>query len=212
MLKKMIALLLVCILSLTGCSSHQTETLSSDDSPVQQSTIDTSRNTLSPEPISYLTYCSLNGSSKFEKNSINCAYYLNNLSILNAGKSIYHLPVLQIDNRLDIQNFLDEYGELFELEDAVSEVPSFVDITDNMDDSYFNSYSLLIVYIRDDITSKALKISYISKDKQSVVVHLIQEDDVSEMPSLGRLIIIPIEKHLIGENVSIDTILDDWVS
>lgn len=212
MSKKMIVFLLVCILSLAGCSNHPTETFSSNDSPIQQSTIDTSKNTLFPEPISFLTYCSLNGSSKFERNSINCAYYLNNLSIPNTGNSIYHLPVLHIGNRSDIQDFMDDYGELFEFEDAVSEAPSFVDVTDNMDDSYFNSYSLLIVYIRDDITSKALKISYIGKDEQSVVVHLIQEDVVSEMPHLGRLMIIPIEKHLIGENVSIDAILDDWVS
>ena len=74
------------------------------------------------------------------------------LAALNADKlsvsSVQHLPVFRFETAEELEEFKERFGDYFAMEHSLDErIPSFADITSKIDETYFESRTVFVVYV-----------------------------------------------------------------
>ncbi len=74
------------------------------------------------------------------------------LAALNADKlsvsSVQHLPVFRFETAEELEEFKERFGDYFAMEHSLDErFPSFADITSKIDETYFESRTVFVVYV-----------------------------------------------------------------
>ena len=59
-----------------------------------------------------------------------------------------HLPVFRFETAEELEEFKERFGDYFAMEHSLDErIPSFADITSKIDETYFESRTVFVVYV-----------------------------------------------------------------
>ena len=84
-------------------------------------------------------------------------------SCLNASKlqysSVQHLPIHKFDTRRELESFMDNAGAYLTMDDASKGVPSFTGTASRYDEAFFDTYTLIVVYIPSGNSGRTFRVS-----------------------------------------------------
>ena len=133
------------------------------------------------------------------------------LAALNADKlavsSVQHLPVFRFETAEDLEGFKERFGDYFAMEHSLDRlIPSFADITSKMDETYFESRTVFIVYVPSGSGSYRFGVDSVYRDSEALCIHIKEtgnpEDHTCDMA--GWFVVVSLEKALVEGVTDID--------
>ena len=89
------------------------------------------------------------------KSAVAYANWTDDMSIINNAinntelhfSSSMHLPIYKMESLDDLEQFIEIYDEHLTMDRGYNEVPSFLDVTSEYDESFFENNALFVVYL-----------------------------------------------------------------
>lgn len=125
---------------------------------------------------------------------------INDAVLLEGNK---HLPLIRFDDLVDLNNFKEEFCNIFTMDDSDESILSFNDVTSTMDELYFNDYVVFVVYLKVNDDFGQYDVEYIDQRGQTLTINICQIDETevtTEMES-GRFIIISVDRDIANRYV-----------
>lgn len=135
---------------------------------------------------------------------------------LNADKmhisSVQHLPIYKLDTKQDLENFKLSLGDVLSVDQGYDEIPSFNDATAKYDDAFFETDTLLVVYVPANSGSLRFGVSDVYCDGEYVCVHVKQTNnpEVVTDDMAGWFITVAIQDSMIRNCKSFDADLNNY--
>ena len=133
------------------------------------------------------------------------------LAALNADKlavsSVQHLPVFRFETAEDLEGFKERFGDYFAMEHSLDGlIPSFVDITSEMDEAYFEGRTVFVVYASSGSGSYRFGVNSIYMDGESLCIHIEEtgHPEVYTCDMSGWFVVVSLEKALVEGVTDID--------
>lgn len=134
---------------------------------------------------------------------------------LNADKmyisSVQHLPIYKLDTKQDLERFKQSLGEVFSMDQSYDEIPSFNDATAKYDNTFFDTNTLLVVYVPANSGSLRFGVGSVYCDAESVYVCVKQlnNPEVVTEDMAGWFLTVVIQDSAIIDCKSFDAYLDN---
>ena len=133
------------------------------------------------------------------------------LAALNSGKlaisSVRHLPVFCFEKAEELEGFKERFGDYFAMEHSLDGlIPSFVDITSEMDEAYFEGRTVFVVYASSGSGSYRFGVNSIYMDGESLCIHIEEtgHPEVYTCDMSGWFVVVSLEKALVEGVTDID--------
>ncbi len=101
-----------------------------------------------------------------------------NENCLNISKMVYsdvpRLPLLKFESKAELEAFQKEYQDTFSMEYGYDEMPSFVDVVKNYDDTFFTNHTLFLAYKEAGSGSLRFTISDVKKENGTLIFIISQ--------------------------------------
>lgn len=137
------------------------------------------------------------------------------LAALNSDKlavsSVQHLPVFRFETAEELEEFKDRFGDRFAMEHRLDGlIPSFADITSEMDEAYFKDRTVFVVYAPASSGSYRFGVDSIYQDSEALCIHIEEtaHPEVSTCDMSGWFVIVSLEKALVEGVTDIDADLN----
>ena len=129
---------------------------------------------------------------------------------LDADKFIYsdlpRLPLFKFDNKIQLDDFVNKYKDIFTMDHGMGDIPSFNDAIQDYDDEFFNEHSLMLAYQEASSGSFRYGITEVKKENGTLVLRVeklnnpeVYTDDMS-----GWFLMAEVEKEYIKDCTSFD--------
>lgn len=133
------------------------------------------------------------------------------LAALNADKlavsSVQHLPVFRFEAVEELEEFKERFGDYFAMEHSLDGlIPSFSGITSKMDEAYFESRTVFVVYAPSGSGSYRFGVNSIYMDGESLCIHIKEtgNPEVCTCDMAGWFVVVSLEKALAEGVTDID--------
>ena len=133
------------------------------------------------------------------------------LAALNADKlavtSVQHLPVFRFETAEELEEFKERFGDYFAMEHSLGElIPSFADITSKMDETYFESRTVFVVYVPSGSGSYRFGVDSVYRDSEALCIHIKEtgNPEVYTCDMAGWFVVVSLEKALVEGVTDID--------
>ena len=136
------------------------------------------------------------------------------MSSLNSDKmtisSVQHLPVFKFDSLSELESFKKAYGGSLTMDRGYDEMPSFNEATASYDDAFFESRSVVLVYVESSSGSYRYGVSSVALSGSELTVGIYQSFDPEAYTAnmAGWFITVELEKSDIKDCVSFDAVMD----
>ena len=140
---------------------------------------------------------------------------LQDKNCLNAGKFIFsdypRLATFKFETKDELNEFKNKYKDTFTMNQGYNEIASFDEITENYDDDFFNSHSLILAYIDASSGSFRYGISGIIKENDTLVIGVKKTNnpEVYTADMAGWFLMAEVTKDYIKDCKEFDTQLWD---
>lgn len=133
------------------------------------------------------------------------------LAALNSEKlavsSVQHLPVFRFEAPEELETFKERFSDDFAMEHRLDErIPSFVDATSEMDETYFGGRTVFVVYVPASSGSFRFGVSSIYKEVEALCIHIEEtehpENGTDDMA--GWFVVVSLEKALVADVTDVD--------
>lgn len=133
------------------------------------------------------------------------------LAALNSKKlavnSVQHLPVFRFEAPEELETFKERFSDDFAMEHRLDErIPSFVDATSEMDETYFGGRTVFVVYVPASSGSFRFGVSSIYKEVEALCIHIEEtehpENGTDDMA--GWFVVVSLEKALVADVTDVD--------
>ena len=91
--------------------------------------------------------------------------------------SIQHLAIFKFDSSTDLEQFKNDFADDFSFEQTRDDIQSFEMATKNIDDEYFKSDSLFIVYVPSISGSYRYKVENVTTKDENFTVYVKQANN-----------------------------------
>lgn len=110
--------------------------------------------------------------------------------------SVQHLPIHKMETLGELEQFKQNFGGALTMDQGYNEVPSFHQVTAEMDDAFFEEYTLLVIFVPATSGSLRFGVHSIYKDDSSICVHVEQTNnpEVVTMDLAGWFLTVPLAK------------------
>lgn len=131
-------------------------------------------------------------------------------SISENDRASNDMPVVRIDSTNELDSFIDSVSPYFTLEQPWDEVSSFKDASAEFTEEFFSSKTLFILYVWEGSSSVRHSISsvYTSDDELNITIDAWVPELFDEMMA-GWFITVAFDKGAVGEQVSINTVINE---
>lgn len=133
------------------------------------------------------------------------------LAALNSDKlaisSVRHLPVFCFETAEELEGFKERFGDYFAMEHSLDGlIPSFADITSEMDETYFEGRTVFVVYTPSGSGSYRFGVDSIYMDGESLCIHIEEtgHPEVYTCDMSGWFVVVSLEKALVEGVTDID--------
>ena len=133
------------------------------------------------------------------------------LAALNADKlsvsSVQHLPVFRFETAEELEEFKKRFGDYFAMEHSLDGlIPSFAGITSKMDETYFESHTVFIVYVPSGSGSCRFGMDSVYRDSESIFIHIKETGNPGDhtCDMAGWFVVVSLEKALVEGVTDID--------
>ena len=116
-----------------------------------------------------LVWVNYSGSAEFYFNALN----RDKLDV----NSIQHLAIFKFDSFRDLEQFKNDFADDFSFEQTRDGIQSFEMATENIDDEYFKSDSLFIVYVPSISGSYRYKVENVTTKSENFTVYVKQANN-----------------------------------
>ena len=136
---------------------------------------------------------------------------------LNALKlqysNVQHLPIHKFDTRQELDAFMANVGEFLSMNDSSKGVPAFTGTASRYDDSFFEDYSLMLVYIPSGNSGRTFRVSGIEVNhyNASFVMHIEEtaSAQIKEPKQSGWFMTAAVPNSMIADCTNFDAELSD---
>ena len=101
-------------------------------------------------------------------------WYEGYLPCLNSDKlsisSIRHLPILKFENLAELEQFKTDYADEFDMNQEYDEIPSFESSVSKMDKSFFEDYTVFLVYVSANSVSLRFGVNSVDIIENSLLI------------------------------------------
>lgn len=126
------------------------------------------------------------------------------LAALNSDKlsisSVQHLPVFRFETTQELEEFKERFGDHFAMEHSLDGlIPSFADITSEMDEAYFEGRTVFVVYVPASSGSYRFGVNSIYKEAEALCIHIEEtaHPEVCTCDMSGWFVVISLESNQI---------------
>ncbi len=133
---------------------------------------------------------------------------------LNRDKAVLsdtpHLPILRFDSAADLAAFKNTVRGVFATEHSYDEIPSFDTVTAEMDESFFDSNTLLLTYMWAGSCTWRYGVQDVAVANGTLTVHVQRIDnyEMGDCAMAGWFITISVPKDALSGVSSFDAVLD----
>ena len=122
------------------------------------------------------------------------------------SSSEYHLPVYVFNSKADLDRFRTAVSDILTTDHGYNEIPSFNEMTEGYDDSFFAEYSVILAYMPSSSGSFRYDIDSITVKGTYLCVNLVQTNDPETYTSdmAGWFIMAEADKSVIRDCTSYD--------
>ena len=103
------------------------------------------------------------------------------MSCLNTDKmsisSVQHLPIFKAESRAELDAFRARFEGVLDFDQGYDEVPSFQQVTAEMDEAYFAENTLFLVYVPAGSGSYRFAVDSVYLDETAICIHVKQTND-----------------------------------
>ncbi len=135
------------------------------------------------------------------------------MSCLNAEKmsisSVQHLPIFKLESLEELHSFQSRFSGILTFDQSWDEVPSFQQVTAEMDEAYFAENTLFLVYVTAGSCSDRFGLESLSLDETSLCirVHKTLDPEAGDCAMAGWLLPVPLSKSQCAGLVDFDAYL-----
>lgn len=135
------------------------------------------------------------------------------LPCLNADKfhisSVMHLPILKFESLNELEQFKSDYKDKFAMEASYDEVPSFKEVTSDMDDSFFEENTLLLVYVGANNCTHRFALDQIYEDDKSILLQIEETTKAETVDTAmsGWFVLVTLKKEKAQKYTEFDAVL-----
>ena len=133
------------------------------------------------------------------------------LAALNADKqsdsTVQHLPLYRFETAEELEEFKERFGDYFAMEHRLDErIPSFADITSKIDETYFESRTVFVVYVPSGSGSYRFGVDSVYRDSEALCIHIKETEnpEVYTCDMAGWFVVVSLEKALVEGVTDID--------
>lgn len=142
-------------------------------------------------------------------------WYEGYIPCLNSDKlsisSVQHLPILKFETLTELEQFQTDYAEEFTMNQGYDEIPSFESAVAEMDEAYFEDYTVFLVYVSANSGSLRYGVNTVDIMEDSLCVHIQKENDpeAGTEDMAGWFITVSIEKDKVADYTEFDADLNN---
>ena len=127
--------------------------------------------------------------------------------------SVQHLPVLRFDSATELDAFKSEVSDEFDTQHDYDEIPSFDAVTSKMNEDFFASNSLLLVYVWSGSCTWRYGVNRVDIEKDYLSVHVQRTDsfEVGDCAMAGWFITLSVPKDTLDGITVFDADLDNFM-
>lgn len=131
-----------------------------------------------------------------------------------AISSVLHLPIYRFDTLADLEQFKETFGDTFTMDAGWDEVPSFRQATAKYGSAFFESNSLLLVYVSANNGTHRFKVQSVGYDETSFCVHVVETTNAEAVDTAmaGWFVTIAVPDELIQNCTEFDADLDNAIN
>lgn len=135
-------------------------------------------------------------------------------SALNAQKlddeDVKHLPILKFDSPADLEQFRTDFSGKLTMNRGWDEVPSFDAVTEQMDEAYFEKYTVFLVYVPANTSTYRFQTKRIENDGNALCIHVVRTNapEMVDCAMAGWFITVSIPKEKVAGCTEFDAVLD----
>ncbi len=132
---------------------------------------------------------------------------------LNADKmaisSVRHLPIYKCESLDALETFKDQFKDILSLSSGYNDGPSFEDITQRFDAGFFESNTLLLVYVLASSGTFRFDLESCLIDGTALCANIVQTNDPEAFTDdmAGWLVAIPVSNDLLQAVESYDAVM-----
>ena len=133
------------------------------------------------------------------------------LAALNSDKlaisSVRHLPVFCFETAGELEGFKERFAGEFAMEHEIDEFgPSFADVTEGMDEAYFEDRTVFVVYVPSGSGSYRFGVDSVYRDSKALCIHIKEtgNPEVYTCDMAGWFVVVSLEKALVEGVTDID--------
>ncbi len=125
---------------------------------------------------------------------------------LGAGR---HIPIYKCDTMDELNEFKASFADVFTMDGAWDEVPSFNDVTDDYSEAFFAKNTLLLVYVEAGSCTPRFGVESVYEENGAftVAVECTYEPEEGDTAMAGWLFAVAVRKELIKDCSGFDAVL-----
>lgn len=115
--------------------------------------------------------------------------------------SAYHLPIYKLDSMENLEQFVDDFDEILTLDNGYNEVPSFLEVTSEYDEAFFENNTLFVVYVSSTTGSERFDVKDVIIENSRLRVHVEQTNNPETVTEdmAGWFMIVEIKDEYIAD-------------
>ena len=208
MVKKLIVTVM-CAAMLFSCAGCERDLEQENAGPKEKvsSVSDTEIKKAYPDTEKVTFYAEKAAYANWSEDSLISELCLNSEAVTEDAES--HLPVFRFDSEEDIKRFREAFGTILTLDHGYNEMPSFDEVSAEYDGAFFETRSVLLIYVTSSSGSFRYGIDHIENDGTELRVFVVNtnapETYTSDMA--GWFLFVEAEKSALESVTSFDSIL-----
>ena len=125
--------------------------------------------------------------------------------------SVLHLPIYKFDTLADLNQFKQNVNDIFSVDVAHDEMPSFNDTTTNYDESFFESNTLLLVYVSSSSGTYryGVKSIFCENDSFCIQIKQLNDPEVVTMDMAGWFVTVAVSDRVFEDCAEFDAYLSN---
>ena len=125
--------------------------------------------------------------------------------------SVLHLPIYKFDTLADLNQFKQNVSDILSVDVAHDEMPSFNDTTANYDESFFESNTLLLVYVSSGSGTYryGVKSIFCENDSFCIQIKPLNNPEVVTMDMAGWFVTVAVSDRVIEDCAEFDAYLSN---
>lgn len=211
--KKILSLLLavlLCVLTLAGCEAAPLEGDEQESSNPDESTgTEVTEEQSEAKAVRHRIY-----TEDASKISVSFANYIGSDTLSGINSDLLgtddarHLPLLRFDTFAELTQFRETDYEMLTVDRGWDEVPSFNSVTSEMDEAYFDEYSVFVIYVASHSCTLRFAVDGIKGDGNALCFYVVQTNDPQYLEEMmaGWFLTVSLPKSILVGYTSFDAV------